>query len=590
MIPEMWRRISALTGVSLEDLQQRREHIRRQVRRIREQTAARNGFDQPVREEREFHAVVRGIDEASALRVRRELEGEYPWLSVTPSSRRVAADVDPLAHVLGRLGAVSSERIAADAEAESDLHRLRPGDRCGISGIERVAEDALRGTRGRRVLDFNRRSVLERSDPIRGEDVRLTIDLDLQRRVYGILMAHVDRSEHPAGGAAVVLDARTREILALVSYPTYHIDRFTKDYERLRLDKRAMPLRFRAVANAYPPGSTCKVIALYGALSDGLITPATTYECTGHLLADRNDIFRCWIYNQYRSVHGPQDAVQAIRNSCNIYLYHVGAALHADRLCEWFARWGLGAPQGTGLIEEASGIVPTESWLWHNQGRRYRRSDPWNYAIGQGEVNATPLQAANVAATVASGRWEPVRLLLGDAGETVPKDTPSPWTLDPDALRTIRTGMYKVVNERGATAYGARLDSDQYVMCGKTGSAQASRRVLSKRYTFERTDGQRVTVVAPSRQDALAMLGKQAGRIVDERIEELFPSRDEVASPSHAWFIGYTQSADTHPGDSPRGPVYAISVLVEYGGSGGRVAGPIVREIAEHLLESRVPD
>jgi len=319
-----------------------------------------------------------------------------------------------------------------------------------------------------------------------------------------------------------------------------------------------------------------------------VVRPETTIECNGVFRPEQPNRFRCWIYNMYHATHGPQRATDALRNSCNIYFYTIGDRLGVARLCAWFSRFGLGRTQGTGLIEESRGIVPTPEWI-----RTHRRSDPhvrpadaWNFAIGQGEVAATPLQAANVAATVATGRWAPVRLLLDDDGTAAAP--PKTVEFDQRYLRVLRRGMWRVVNERGATAYKhARLDDPTYCLCGKTGSAQAAARPIKRRWFLEWPDGHRETVVGGLiREDILKPYPDPKPRIVGYRTCERFPLLDiNDKLPSHAWFIGYTQPRDTPRGAVPHGKVYAIAAIVEYGGSGGAAAGPVVRDIAEYLVQ-----
>ncbi len=613
-VEAMWPRLATLAGASLADLTQRREEITQRVERIREAVARRRGVVQPVAEEYAMHPVLESVSDDVALAVRLEM-AQMPWVEVMPASRRVAHDADSLAHVLGRMGAVSAAAIERDPLAGDELRELRAGERCGISGVERIAESTLRGTRGRLLIDFDG-EVVERIDQQPGQDVTLTIDIDLQRRVFEILESHVRQSLHPAGGAAVVLDAQTREVLAMASYPTYSIEHFNRDYEKLAADHRRLPLMSRCVQAQYPPGSICKLAALYGALDDGLIAPASTIDCNGFLRPDLLNSFRCWIHNQYGATHGPQDARQAIRNSCNIYFYTIGERLGPERLCEWFGRFGLGRTQGTGLIEETDGILPTPAWLFHNRGREPRTSDSWNYSIGQGEVTCTPLQAANAAAAVATGRWMPVTLVRDAAsgvarppsagGHGGPPNSSGPaggsraalaepagggratWSseltlFNDNYLRVLRDGAWQVVNETHATANAARLNRSDYDLCGKTGSAQTDSRPVTWRYICEWPDGSREEVVAASKSEALATFGDAKPEIVGWRAHDKFPEPEEKL-PSHAWFIGYTQAADTPRGARPRGRCYAIAVLIEYGGSGGRDAGPLARDVAEAVL------
>jgi penicillin-binding protein 2 len=593
-IAETWQRLSELTGQPVSEFVERGEEIREQVRRIRADVRRRTGVDQPVREETDpllaMHPLIEDVDHETALKVRLELD-PYPWLCVAPGSRRVAHDADAAVHLLGRLGAVSRERQQEDPLAGDELRQLRAGESCGITGVERLAETTLRGTRGRIVEELDG-SPVERRDPVAGNDVALTIDMDLQEFVLAALQEAVDGTDarggvrYPAGAAAVVVDVATREVLALVSYPVYSYERFDEDYGRLVRDARRMPLRFRAVSGLYPPGSTCKAITLVGALSEGETTPDERIHCTGHLLPDKPNQFRCWIYNDFRTTHDAlqpegQRAEDAIRNSCNIYFYKMGGRLGPERLCKWFGIFGLGRLQGTGLIEEAPGIVPTEEWLRANQQRAFQRADAWNWAIGQGEVAATPLQVANVCATVASGHWAPVRLL---------RDVDAPvndggMQISSEALRVLRRGMWRVVNDDGGTGRAARLKGSRYVLCGKTGSAQAVPTPVLYRYIFEWPDGRRETREAYLEEDAAASFGAERPRCIGWRTSERFPDLEEGESVAHAWFMGYTQPADTPRGAAPAGPVFAISVVIEFGGSGGRFAGPVVKKIAEYLLE-----
>lgn len=585
-VVEALPRLQRLIGVSPDEIRDQARLVLSRVQRMREAILRRSeGRVDQIAEEETLHPIIEGLTVEQAVAARMELE-KSGWLRVEPSARRVAHDAKPLSHLLGRVGVADPRRIAGDPLAADEALRLRPGDNCGVSGVEYLAETTLRGSRGRIIEDYDR-SVIERIEPTAGHDVRLTIDAELQTNVYSILSKAVEESDLPAGGSAVVIDVASREIRALVSYPSYDYDDFNKRYDELRKDTHWEPLRFRAVSGQYPPGSTCKVIALYGGLDTGVITPTTTFDCEGRLLPNEPNKFRCWIYNQYHTTHGPLSAEGAIKNSCNIFFFHVGERLGAGRLCEYFSRLGLGQSQETGLIEETLGIVPTEDWLRRVQDRAYQPADAWNFAIGQGEVTATPLQCANVAATVASGHWAPVRLARDDRGEPLGGEYNSGPALNDAWLRVIRSGMWRVVNERGGTAASAQLDNTNHVLCGKTGSAQTSPRVISRRYTLEWPDGHREDVIAPSREDALASHRGEKVRVAGSHVYERFPPwSPEDKLPSHAWFIGFTQSKSTPIGDTPRGSVYAISVLIEFGASGGHVAAPVAKEIAEAALSN----
>ncbi|MCH7871283.1 MAG: hypothetical protein IID33_06245 [Planctomycetes bacterium] len=571
-LAEMWERLSQLNGLPLSELVDRSERICRRVDGIRRIVKG------SIAEEYMFHPLLEGCTSDLAVTVRMEIS-DWPWVRVMPSSRRVTRydDADPMAHILGRMGAVSEKAIEADPFGGDPRRELRRTERYGVSGVERMAEAILRGKRGVIEVDFDR-TVIRREEQERGTDVTLTIDADLQRDVLAILGKHVESSKHPAGGAAVVIDVQTREILAMVSYPSYSIADFSTNYDDMRRDTRRMPLLSRCVSGRYPPGSICKLVSLYGALADGKTSAGAEIECRGYLY--NKNSYRCWIFRQYNDWHGVLTAEEAIKHSCNIYFYTIGERLGPERLVEWFDVFGLGRLPGTGLIDESRGILPTPRWLHNHPRPPLGKADARNYAIGQGEVTATPLQAANAAATVASGRWAPVKLLRD---VQPPHDLPEAGRLlRDDMLSLIRRGMWRVVNDHDGTGTQARLDHPSYVMCGKTGSAQASRRRLAREYTIRLADESERVVTAATKQDALAQFDDQTVTIIGSRAV-LFPDR-LADSPSHAWFIGFTQPAGTIMGVRPRGRVYAIAVIIEYGGSGGKVAGPVAREVAEAVL------
>jgi cell division protein FtsI/penicillin-binding protein 2 len=252
--------------------------------------------------------------------------------------------------------------------------------------------------------------------------------------------------------------------------------------------------------------------------------------------------------------------------------------------------FGLGKPAGTGLLEEAVGVVPTGSWLRRQRGRSYRIADGRNYALGQGEILANPVQAANLAATYATGLYMPVSLVINDGSER------GVWTL-PVSNRTwniVRRGMWRVVNEQGGTASrSVRLTSDAYEICGKSGSAQASCRAVAyeARWVDAKLNEQRRTVPATNaeeaarrvRQDVLDSGAKPDS--VQYEVARWWPRRPEPEEgmPSHAWFVGFVQEkSDGHRFTHPR---IAFAVMLEYGSSGGRHAGPVAADIVQMIID-----
>jgi cell division protein FtsI/penicillin-binding protein 2 len=185
-----------------------------------------------------------------------------------------------------------------------------------------------------------------------------------------------------------------------------------------------------------------------------------------------------------------------------------------------------------------------------------------------------------------------VRLAYDDRGQALGEAArmPAPPPLPGEPLAVLRRGMWRVVNERNGTGAPARIDLPGFELCGKTGSAQTVPRVLNSVYTLAWPDGRRAEVVAISPDDAVAGFPGERPAVAGWRANERYPALLEGEKlPAHAWFIGYTQSAATPRGAPPRGPAYAISVLIEFGGGGGRVAAPVARRIAERLLRAPLP-
>jgi len=488
---------------------------------------------------------------------------------------------------------VTAADIENDPAADDPFACYRGDEDRGISGVEWAGESVLRGRRGQIVLDRDGNTILsEMIEAQNGRDAALTIDAELQRRLYRLLGETVEHIPESSGGAIVVLDVASREVLALVSYPGYDPNGFDAQYAALRDDTVRLPLRFRAVANRYAPGSTIKPLACLTGLASGVIDLSSRETCTGYLFEEYRDRWRCWQMHgtSARKAHGSVDVVEALTGSCNVFMYRLGERIGVDGLCSAFDMVGIGRSTGIGLREETWGINPTPSWLQTYKTLRATPGMARLYAIGQGELSMTPLQVANLMATYASGTYREVTLI--DMGEEKPA-----WTLPgtPAMWQAVRRGMYGVVNDPQGTAYHqAHFEHERYVLVGKTGSATAHPMPTAYRATFVDAAGQeRVEVVpAGSRSEAI------------ERFERLYPAATfdpdavVVASKwptgppesgdnhSHAWFGGYLQArAPSGEPDWSRRPRIAFSALVEFGGSGGRTSGPLAKQIAATVLE-----
>lgn len=567
--------------------------IYERVSGIREAVARRRGFDAAVHEEKVAHTLMPALDAQQQIAARERFE-RYPWIRVERSSvRRYAQGTEAMAHLLGRTGRVSPDDIENDPNAEDPFASYEGDEDLGVSGVERLAEPILRGRRGQMVTDRDGKLVpSETIDAQNGRDAVLTIDARLQRRLYDVLGKTVHEIPASSGGAIVVLDAQTREVLALVSYPGYDPNRFDQDYAALRDDTTRLPLRFRAVANRYAPGSTIKPLVCLGGLAYGVITRHTTVNCTGYLFPNQRDRWRCWQIHgsSARMAHGPVNVVSALKGSCNIFMYHLGQDMGVDMLCSVFDMVGIGRLTGIGLAEEVPGINPTPSWLETYKNIRPTPGLARLYAIGQGEVSLTPIQVANMMATYATGMYG--GLTLVGSGDKTPKNQ---MPGDPKDWLAVRRGMYGVVNAPDGTAYRqAHFENPRYVLIGKTGSATAYPWPTAYDAKFVDVDGVEKTerVPAGSLSDAMERLRRLHPDATFDPNNITVATRWPTVPPtsgehhSHAWFAGYLQAR--HPDGSPDWsvePRIAFAALVEFGGSGGRTSGPLAKKVASAVLE-----
>ncbi|MDY7009830.1 MAG: penicillin-binding transpeptidase domain-containing protein [Planctomycetota bacterium] len=507
-----WELAAELTGTPRNEISRLAENTVRRVEAIRRSVGG------PIREEKLSHAVVTGLDETTAVKVRSRL-GEMAGASVHPSHRRRYPFRNDACHIIGRLrpltgteGKQARTTWKADVPVESKLASNLPGDLVGAGGVERLCEGLLRGSRGYRRLQ--RTGQMLNKIPARfGLDVHLTIDIELQRALSGILARP---------GAIVVLDVPTGEVLAMVSLPTYDLNTFRREFERLSTDQVRLPLLNRAVYFRYPPGSTVKPIAALAGLSSGVITPEKTFYCKGYL--HNPDAFRCWIW-EYHTGHGDLDVVGALEHSCNVFFYNVGERLGVRRMCRWLGEFGFSDVPGMGLPEERSGNLPDPRSVRSAGEARF-------LAIGQGRITASPMHVAGAMATIArDGEFRSPLLVREFKNKQIVRRLP----ISDEHLRLVQEGLYKVVNSPSGTANKYAHDPEIEI-CGKTGTAETS----------------------PRRVDS-----NGNGRI---------DSGDRIACTGDtAWFAGFA------PYHNPR---IAFAVVVEYSDvGGGEACGPIARQV-----------
>lgn len=366
-------------------------------------------------------------------------------------------------HVLGYLREITSSELG-----NSDY---LPGDFIGAQGVEKEFESVLRGEKGtsfQQVDAYGRQvGTVEERTPIPalpGEDIRLTIDRNLQGNIEDILEGEI--------GAAVVLDAVMGEVLAMVSKPDYSLEDFAgfmeADVWGKYLNDSDNPLLNRAVQGIYPPGSAMKLITTIAALEDGLVDPRRTVSCSGtYHYGDRD--YGCW----KEEGHGNVNLSKAIVESCNIYFYQLMERIKLDSWHRYATMFGFGEKSGVEVSEEYGGIVPNTAFMDGKYGRRgWTKGYLLNMAIGQGDILATPLQMAQFAALLATKGEMPKLTLLQVQSESKTKRVHDRLYLKQSTWSRIRRMLFDVVNSSDGTAYSPYFADSAINYFGKTGTAQ----------------------------------------------------------------------------------------------------------------------
>lgn len=576
-------------SVNLRRLESMREELQREQGRVGVDLSLAD-VTIPIREEHSPHPIAKGIDESTARAIRR-LSSKYPGLHVLPSGVReyayqrvrvsvptsslpkplrvdaprvIEVEVEgPLTHIVGWMRKVFAEDLDrrprySPGTGEIDPGHYQPGDRIGRTGIEQSQEYRLRGQRGRvvRHLDTGKEDL---DLPLPGRDVEITIDAALQARISAIMdpavgLARVQPWHTPAGrehqlelgtplyGAATVIEIETGEILAMVSTPSFDLDRVREEPESVWEDAVTQRGVNKAIAKPYPPGSIVKPIILVSAVSEGTHALAEAIECTGHLLPFNKTMLRCWIYKQYGTTHShafgrPLIAHEAVAVSCNIFFYTLARELGPERLIAWYEKWGVGSPFELGVGFEYSGTAGVDF-----AGNRAGIGEATLMGIGQGPVAWTPVHAADAYATLARGGLRIKPRLVRDS---------SPVATDLRVDSAAVTEALKGLNEAVSSA--------------EFGSA----------YKLEFPDGTSERIFAA---EGVAFYGKTGTAEAPDITES--GAGDETTilrEGDHSWFVILV-------GPEGMRPKFAVSVIMEYAGSGGRVSGPIANQIVRALI------
>ena len=374
-------------------------------------------------------------------------------------------------HVLGQMGKIAPEN------AEEYLAKDYPLDATvGISGCEAAFEDLLRGRDGVMAIRYDENgNQLEKYfeiEPVSGNDVYLTIDIDIQLAAEQGLAENVALVDSADAGAITVLDPNTCEVLAIASYPTYDLTRIREvDYYRSLLSNSNLPLYNRALQGVYAPGSTYKVGAAVAALELGEISKNDTQRCTG--------VYPHLHHPTCLDSHGTTNVVDAIRESCNVFFYYLGDSLGIDALTDYTKKMGLGVETGIELYEK-TGIVAGAEYRRQNGLTAWVEGDDLSAAIGQSDHGYTPLQLSVYMSTVVNGGTRYQAHLLDSvrkfySAEIVSKNETKALErveFSSETYGIVMDAMEQVVSESTALKRYFRDLPDTVTVGGKTGTAQ----------------------------------------------------------------------------------------------------------------------
>jgi penicillin-binding protein 2 len=480
-----------------------------------------------------------------------EHQSEFPGVQITETYLRHYDQGTIGAQILGYVGEISAQQLK---DKEDDGYAA--GDRIGQTGIEAGYDSYLRGTSGvgQVYVDAMGRVTSQREFsqmPEPGDNIRLTIDSDLQRSAedalaYGIRLAREQGEWAADGGALVAMNVKTGEILALASNPSFDPSVYVgtveeRDLKRLAKPEANYPTLDRATAGIYPPGSTFKPFTALAALQAGLLGPDEVIQCTGKRVVD-GQVFMNW--DPYRNE--PMTLTTALANSCDTYFYDVGLRFYErpdSPLQRWSKAMGFGRTTGIDLGPEETGLVPTPAWrrktFKTEIDKIWTSGDSVQLAIGQGDLLVTPVQMTRAYAMIANGGKlvEPhlVKAVEEPRNEGEPPVVLRPYTpkpprdlgIDPYALGVVQEGLFDATHASYGTSQ-ATFGGFPVPIAGKTGTAEK----------FVRLPG-------------------------------FTGLRDQ------AWWCGY----------GPYGkPEIAVCALIENGGHGGESAAPVALKVFERYF------
>ena len=476
-----------------------------------------------------------------------EMQGVKPVVAL---ARKYFADGSS-SHIVGYVSDTSVE----DLENSQLLRKINvPGLKTGKNGLEKFLNDAIIGKPGIQRFEVNafgkRIKELELVSGSQGESFRTTIDQEVQKFTSELIK---DKS-----GSVCVMDIYTGDIVSMVSSPTYDPNKFVhgisqEEWQTLIKNKKK-PLINKPMAGLYPPGSTIKPIVALSALENDVISPKLVVECKGSIEL-YGHTYHCW----KEKGHGFMNLRNGIKQSCDIYFYEVSRRLGVDRLSITAKQFGLGKKVLGSFNESRSGVVPNTKWKLKNIGKGWVLGETLITGIGQGYFQTTPLQLCLMMAQLANGGYEIKPRIIDDKYSLQPivdawreEFISRKYNLDisvsglkklfinQENIKFVLDALYGANNEPMGTSYRSRHNKPEYIYAGKTGTSQIR------------------TITAEERE--LKLKNKDMP----------YEKRD------HALFIAFA------PYKKPR---YAISIVIEHGGTGSSVAAPIAKKVIKKVLD-----
>ncbi len=441
---------------------------------------------------------------------------------IAEDSLRVYPYKESFSHLLGYISKPNEKELALPFISKM------PGLDIGKEGLEKTFNPVLVGKAGQREIEVNSNGRIIREiskvDSIAGKEVFLSIDSRIQEYAVNLLKSY-------RAGSINLINIKNGEIICMASTPTYDpnkiIKKPNKNYWESILSDKLSPLTNRSVQGLYSPGSTFKMIVAIAALKHGIINHKSTHTCNGKIeFGDR--LYHCWKTNG----HGVMDVTDALKQSCDVFFYEISKKLGIDKIAEVAGDFGLGKIFDISLPNQKKGIVPTKKWKKTALGESWYAGETLISGIGQGFVLTNPFQLAVMTSIIASdGKIiEPSIVKRGKINFKINNEYEK-------EIQIIKKAMFKVVNENKGTAFKSRLQDLQFA--GKTGTSQVRRISLSERESDD-----------------------------FRKKEQEWKNRD------HALFVGYMPFDD---------PLYAISVIIEHGGSGASTAAPIAKQIFNYI-------